>query len=99
MPSKCSQAVRLLKFFGSVNSFLYHHEHAKGLSFGIGRFAKFAPIGYVVPGICRRFMSKSGSGYVPSATSAATTVEGTLVECQPVGLKSGVEICAPVTLI
>ena len=32
----------------------------------------------------RRFMPKLGSGYVPSATSAPTTVPGTAALCQPV---------------
>src|SRR5487761_212395 len=96
MPSKCSQTVRPSKFMGIVSSVRYHHEDAKGLSFGIGKLAKLAPMGYVVPGIFRRFMPKSGSGYVPSATSAATTVDGILVECQAAAGKPGVEIWPPV---
>lgn len=34
-----------------------------------------------------------------SATSAATTVEGTVVECQPVVLKPAMEICSGVAFI
>jgi hypothetical protein len=36
-------------------------------------------MGYVVPGIERRFMPKYGSRYVPFSTSAPTTVFGTVI--------------------
>ena len=61
----------------------------------MGRFEKFMPIGYVTPGMERRFMPKAGSGYTFCFTRAATTVVGTVTAYHPVGWKRGVESTSP----
>ena len=51
-----------------------------------------------MPGIERRFSPKYGSGNVPSATRAATTVDGTVAACQPSARNAGTEMCSPFAL-
>src|SRR5579862_6697622 len=48
-----------------------------------------------MPGNLARLSPKNGSGYVLSATRAATTVEGTAVWCQVLASKPAPEIFAP----
>ena len=43
---------------GIWNSVRYHHAGWNGLSAGIGSSVKRSPMGYVVPGIRRRFIPK-----------------------------------------
>src|SRR2546425_12135394 len=61
----------------------------------MGRSVKRSPMGYVVPGIARRFMPKYGSRYVPFSTKAPTTVFGTVTLYQSLGLYPGLERVAP----
>src|SRR5215470_1315358 len=95
MPRKFSHTVFPANSFGRVNSLRYHHETAYGLSGGIGRFEKFAPIGYPMPGYFRRFMPSKGSGSCPFFTWAATTVAGTLALIQFVVGNAAVEMASP----
>ena len=83
---------------GSVNVFRYHHDAAYGLSGGIGIFEKFAPIGYPIPGYCRRFIPKNGSGRTLCLICAATTVVGTVTSIQPFVEYPGLEIASPAAL-
>src|SRR6266403_2131786 len=95
MPRKFSQTVFPAKSFGSANSLRYHHETAYGLSGGMGKFEKFAPMGYDTPGYCRRFIPSKGSGSAPLFTCAATTVVGTFALIQSFGWNDGLAIASP----
>src|SRR5690348_14143281 len=61
----------------------------------MGRFAKFMPTGYEVPGIFRRLSPKYGSGKIPSATCAASTVLGTVALIHPCVENPAPEILSP----
>src|SRR5579859_4590120 len=95
MPSKPSHTVLPLYSAGSLNSVLYHHDCRNGLAGGIWIFEKSSKIGYVVPGIARRFIPVYGSGYTLSSTSALKTVEGNVAGYHPRVEKPTVEIAAP----
>src|SRR5919199_5734831 len=96
MPLNCSHTDRLRVDAGRSNSRRYHHDTLYGLSAGIGSSANCDPIGYVVPGMLRRFVPKYGFANVPSSTSAPTTVPGTVAACHPDVEKPGCEIASPV---
>src|SRR6516165_616373 len=95
MPRKLSQMVLPLSEAGSANVLRYHHEVAYGLSDGMGTLEKFPPIGYPMPGNCRRFMPNIGSGKTLCFTCAATTVVGTVTSIHPLVAKPGFEIASP----
>src|SRR5947207_3435818 len=95
MPPKCSQMIRSRVAGGRSNSRRYHHDTRYGLSDGIGSSANWLPIGYVVPGMARRFIPVYGSGYRPLSTSAPTTVPGTDAACHPGAANPGREIASP----
>src|SRR6266404_8782141 len=95
MPRKFSHTVLPAKSFGSANSLRYHHETAYGLSGGMGKFEKFAPMGYDTPGYCRRFIPSKGSGSTPLFTWAATTVVGTFALIHSLGWKADPEMASP----
>jgi hypothetical protein len=61
----------------------------------MGSRVKRSPIGYVVPGMSRRFIPKYGSSYTPFSTSAPTTVFGTRMRCQPLVSRPGREVVSP----
>src|SRR5712692_10621406 len=95
MPSRWSAKARGESAGGNVNSVRYHQAGLNGLSAGMGKSVKRSPMGYVVPGIARRFMPKYGSRYVPFSTSAPTTVFGTVTLYQPLGRYPGLERVSP----
>src|SRR5262245_1273689 len=98
MPSKCSHAAPERGMDAMVNSARYHQGRLYGLSAGIGRFANWPPTGYDVRGDDPRFMPKYGSGSSLLATSAATTVVGTVAACHAFASKPGCEIASPVAV-
>ncbi|OLB61000.1 MAG: hypothetical protein AUI11_11605 [Acidobacteria bacterium 13_2_20CM_2_66_4] len=57
IPLRFSQIARARVAAGRSNSRRYHHDTLYGLSDGIGSSANCSPIGYVVPGMARRFIA------------------------------------------
>src|SRR5690349_19046270 len=95
MPLKCSEMRFPVIAAGTRISLRYHHGTANGLVESIGRWTKFFPMPYVIPGIERRFIPTKGSLKTLSSTSVPTTVDGTVALYHPLALYAAEEIAAP----